>query len=124
MLDFTDGIIPIYTDPVLDEAPMKVLETSPTVYGLWAWNTNLSIDTDDFPPGYSFIIKYNGVYNDRNAILTLLGAPLNIINGYHIEDVNLNGQVKYSGLNNDRVIILNNVGFTTPLNTISQHSPN
>jgi hypothetical protein len=84
------------------------------VYGLWAGNTNLKAD--------GWRVKYNNANNDRLPILTLVGIndPLNVVNGYYLEDVNCNGQVKYSGSGNDRIIILNNVGIADPLNTILQ----
>jgi len=42
---------------------------------------------------------------------------------YSTRDVNLNGQVKYTGSANDRDPILVNVGSTTPNNVRTQQLP-
>jgi len=69
------------------------------------------------------LIRYTGVDDDKTAILTKVGNPLNVVQGYLLEDVNLNGFVKYNGSGNDRVIILNNVGAGTPDNVIIEELP-
>ena len=40
--------------------------------------------------------------------------PTNTVPGYHPEDVNLDGTVRYTGLENDRDIILQNIGGVVP----------
>jgi hypothetical protein len=52
----------------------------------------------------------------RDPVLTTVGSttPNNTVNGYSTRDVNMNGQVKYTGSANDRDPILLNVGSTTP----------
>ena len=49
--------------------------------------------------------------------------PTAVVNGYHPEDVNLNGQVKYAGAANDRDPILVNIGGTVPTATRSEQIP-
>jgi len=39
------------------------------------------------------------------------------VSGYWREDVNLDGVVKYTGTANDRDVILNSIGGTTPTAT-------
>ncbi|NJN34382.1 MAG: hemagglutinin protein, partial [Saprospiraceae bacterium] len=72
------------------------------------------------------ILKYSDTYNDndRAAILTQLGVTkvtARVKNGYFREDVNMDGKVKYSGINNDRIIILKMIGGSaTTTNTRTQ----
>ena len=58
-------------------------------------------------------------------LLTTVGSttPNATVNGYSTRDVNLNGQVKYTGSANDRDPILINVGSTTPNATRSAQLP-
>ncbi|HNK39567.1 MAG TPA: hypothetical protein PL002_00195, partial [Flavobacteriales bacterium] len=54
-----------------------------------------------------------------DPILVTVGSttPNNVVPGvYSTRDVNMNGQVKYTGGGNDRDPILLNVGSTTPNN--------
>jgi len=44
-------------------------------------------------------------------------VPTNTTAGYWLEDVNLDGVVRYTGGNNDRDPILQNIGGSTPTNT-------
>jgi hypothetical protein len=37
-----------------------------------------------------------------------------VVAGYHRADINLNGEVKYTGENNDRDILLQTIGGSTP----------
>lgn len=61
------------------------------------------------------VVKYTGVNNDRDPILTEVGGtPTNVIAGYLNQDVNLDGQTKYAGAANDRDRILSNLGSTSP----------
>ena len=51
-------------------------------------------------------------------------APNNVVTGtYSGRDVNLNGEVKYTGGGNDRDPILVNVGSTTPNNIRVEQLP-
>ena len=65
------------------------------------------------------VIKYTGVNNDRDPILSRIGGvtPTNSVDGYYSEDVNMSGNVKYTGQGNDRDIVLLNIGGTIPTNT-------
>jgi len=59
------------------------------------------------------------------SLLITLGstAPNNTVSIYSTWDVNMNGQVKYTGSANDRDPILVNVGSTTPDNVCVQQLP-
>lgn len=50
-------------------------------------------------------VMYTGSNNDRDVILTAIGGTVltNNVTGYRNEDVNLDGVVKYSGNDNDRI---------------------
>ncbi|MBV6404029.1 MAG: hypothetical protein IT228_04295 [Flavobacteriales bacterium] len=51
-------------------------------------------------------------------------TPNNVVNNvYSAHDVNMNGQVKYAGPNNDRDPILVNIGGTTPNSTRTEQLP-
>lgn len=72
-------------------------------------------------------VKYNGLTNDKDKIMTAVGGVANInttVYGYRMEDCNMDGKVRYNGLDNDRVLIINNVGISTPNNVLFQHTPN
>lgn len=81
---------------------------------LWAGNTVSDAE-----------VKYTGPTNDRDVILLLIGGgvPTNTVQGYHPEDVNLDGVVKYTGSNNDRDVVLGTVGGSVPTNSIGQQLP-
>ena len=85
-----------------------------SVRALWAGNT--------LADG---AVKYIGVGNDRDPLLTAIGGttPNNSVAGYRIEDVNLDGVTKYTGSGNDRDPILVNVGGTTPNSALVQQLP-
>lgn len=56
-------------------------------------------------------VKYTGVDNDRDQILTRLGGAVNTLaTGYFAEDANLDGVVKYTGVDNDRDALWNVMG--------------
>jgi hypothetical protein len=59
-----------------------------------------------------------GAGNDRDPILNRVGGsvPTNIINGYHQEDVNMDGTVRYVGFQNDRDPLLSTIGGLVPTN--------
>jgi PKD repeat protein len=61
-------------------------------------------------------VAYTGGNNDRDPLLERIGGvlPTAVDQGYHEEDINLDGQVKYTGPANDRDIILNTVGGNVP----------
>jgi hypothetical protein len=119
--DYRSGTVPNETYGATGFSARKLVEAG--VYGLVAGNTNTDTQTD--PPLEQWLILYNNEGNDRLPILNRLsGDPLGVLNGYYLEDVNLNGQVKYTGEDNDRVIILNNVGVNTPLNILKQEPNN
>ncbi|GBL34551.1 hypothetical protein EMGBS15_01460 [Filimonas sp.] len=86
-------------------------------YTLWSGDVNSNKN-----------IKYNGLSNDKDLILTGLGgvsfinASLNM--AYRHEDLNLDGKIRFNNTDNDRVIILNNIGTLTPNTIIHQHTPN
>ncbi|MBK9597233.1 MAG: hypothetical protein IPO60_02620 [Flavobacteriales bacterium] len=49
--------------------------------------------------------------------------PTNTITGYHMEDVNMDGVVKYVGSANDRDPILFAIGGTVPTDTRPEQLP-
>ena len=68
--------------------------------------------------------KYNGYQNDKEFILTALGAPNNTLSPvYRREDVNMDSKIRYNGLDNDRNVILGTVGAGTPNAIYNQHTP-
>ncbi len=62
------------------------------------------------------MLKYTGLNNDRDAILSKLGggSPTAQISGYHKEDLNLDGLVRFTGASNDRDLVLLNLGGQSP----------
>jgi uncharacterized repeat protein (TIGR03803 family) len=105
-LDFTTGALGTYGT--------NAQKTVTTYRVNWAGNTVRNTN-----------IKYTGSSNDRDPILVRVGSttPNNVVTGYYIEDVNLNGTVQYTGSGNDRDPILVNVGSTTPNNSITEQLP-
>ena len=86
-------------------------------YMLWAGDVN-----------HDGVIKYTGGGNDpndRDFILQAIGGvvPTNSIAGYMKEDVNLDGEAKYTGQFNDRDYILQNIGGVVPTNTRQAQLP-
>ncbi len=71
------------------------------------WTGNAVLDDE---------LKYTGINNDRDVILTKIGGivPTATVAGYESEDVTLDGIVKYTGLDNDRDPILVNIGGVVP----------
>jgi len=71
-------------------------------------------------------VKYNGLANDKDFILAALGGVANasLNNVYRVEDANMDGKIRYNNTDNDRMIIINNIGVSTPNNIINQHTPN
>lgn len=77
------------------------------------------------------VAKYNGLWNDKEAILNDMGLP-NINNTlyqvYRRSDLNMDGKIRYNGVENDKTWLLNLLmgAFTgSTSNTIlAQHTPN
>ncbi|MCB0795465.1 MAG: hypothetical protein KDB88_12070 [Flavobacteriales bacterium] len=55
------------------------------------------------------------------AMLCLIGAAG--FGRYVLQDINLDGSVKYAGANNDRDVVLQTVGGTVPTATRTQQLP-
>lgn len=112
-IDFTT-LSTVYTIGSISNSPRK-LEGS--VYTLWTGDANTNKN-----------VKYNGLNNDKDIILSSLGGLPNInstlFNVYRREDVNLDGKIRYNNTDNDRVLILSTVGTSTPNNVYNQHTPN
>ncbi|HNB81079.1 MAG TPA: hypothetical protein PLP14_03210 [Chitinophagaceae bacterium] len=73
--------------------------------------------------------RYNGLSNDKDAVLNAVGVgtPNNVINNvYRMEDVNMDGAIKYNNTDNDRIVIYGTVLAPggSANNTITQHTPN
>lgn len=107
VVDFTLGPVTTFGDNA-----QKQLATG--VYGLWAGNTNGNKK-----------LEYAGTAGDRASILSKLPATdlTDVQDGYSLEDVNLDGLVKYTGRNNDRAVILRNVGGLLPEGAITEQVP-
>jgi PKD repeat protein/glucose/arabinose dehydrogenase len=71
------------------------------------------------------LVKYTGVNNDRDFILTTLGGliPTAVQAGYLPADVTLDGVVKYTGIGNDRDPILINIGGVVPTTVRTEQLP-
>jgi hypothetical protein len=89
-----------------------------SVMVLWAGNVLLDSPTP-------FELKYTGLSNDRDPILSAIGGvvPTNTVTGYASTDVNMDGTTKYTGLANDRDVILGNIGGVVPTNTRTDQLP-
>lgn len=63
--------------------------------------------------------------NDRDPVLVRIGGVVatNTVDGYFPEDVNLNGQVKYTGTGNDRDPILQTIGGVAATNVRYEQVP-
>jgi hypothetical protein len=104
----------VYTNGSILNPPRKL---SGSVYTLWTGDANSNKN-----------VKYNGLSNDKDMVLTAVGGFANInatlFNVYRQEDVNLDGRIRYNGLNSDRVTILTTIGTSSPNNVYHQHTPN
>jgi hypothetical protein len=115
MVDFTT-LAPVYVHvatPPITNTPRKTLGS---VSLLWSGDANTNKN-----------VKYNGLTNDKEPILIAVGVatPNNTVYGYRLEDVNMDGMVRYNNADNDKNFILNStVGVSTPNIVISQHTPN
>ncbi|MEO6038155.1 MAG: hypothetical protein ABIQ93_07055, partial [Saprospiraceae bacterium] len=108
LIDFSSPALAVYQpNPVTMSYPYAARKlVNAGVMAMWAGNAQLANQSSG-----KGVINYNGSNNDRLAILNLLGGnQLGTVNGYYLEDVNMNGSVTYNGSNNDRVVILNNLG--------------
>ncbi|MBL0126546.1 MAG: hypothetical protein IPP83_03615 [Flavobacteriales bacterium] len=90
----------------------------PGAMALWAGNVFRSAPAMEE-------LKYTGQSNDRDPILEAIGGsvPTNIIAGYSVTDVNMDGVTKYIGAGNDRDPILSNIGGSVPTNTLDEQLP-
>jgi hypothetical protein len=91
-------------DLTLPSTPTYGTDAQKNINGRMAlWPGNVDIDT---------MVKYTGVANDRDEILSTTGGAVstNIVSGYLDGDVNLNGIVSYTGAHNDRDAVLTTIG--------------
>ena len=112
VIDFTS--IPVWVKAGEANPPRKMVGTIAT---MWAADANFNKN-----------VKYNGLSNDKDAILNALGGN-NYVNSilspvYRAEDLNMDATVRFNGLDNDKNVIANMIGVTTPNNLINQHTPN
>lgn len=70
-------------------------------------------------------LQYVGDGNDRDPILFVIGGsvPTATVQGYYLEDTDMDGFVRYTGSSNDRDPILVNIGGAVPTNTRVQQLP-
>ena len=95
--DFTTGPGKAWLKPgVTSNPPMKTLDGGGGMMGLFAGDC--VADT---------LVHFTGTDNDCDAIREKVGLTTvsNIISGYHLEDLNMDGQVKYMGKENDKTVI-------------------
>ena len=102
-----------YQEQAFGEEPQGV---APTYHYLWPGNARIT-------PGPQKI-HYTGAQNDRDAILERLMGNVNAtINGYYLEDLNLDGTVSYTGAQNDRDVIFQTIGGGIPNVVRLEHAP-
>lgn len=106
LVNLTDGTTPTYGTDAQTQAGATRL----------AWAGDVENDG---------ILKYTGVDNDRDPILSNIGGviPTATTTGYLVQDVNMDGTVKYTGEKNDRDPILLNIGGIIPTNTRTEQMP-
>jgi len=109
-IDFTSSSFPVYVKTGVSNTPRKVVGS---ISGLWPGDANANKN-----------VKYNGLMNDKDAILNLVGiaTPNNTLYAYRVEDVNLDGKVRYNNADNDKNFIALQFGATIN-SIISQHTP-
>ncbi|HNB82627.1 MAG TPA: hypothetical protein PLP14_11035, partial [Chitinophagaceae bacterium] len=96
-IDFSNPLEPVYVQNGISNPPRK---SAGAWMLLWSGDANFNKN-----------VKYNGLLNDKDAILNNLGGVGNInltTYGYRPEDLNMDGKIRYNGSDNDRIIILNN----------------
>lgn len=83
------------------------------IYALWPGNAK---------PDH--VVKYHGSHNDRESVLELVGtASLSaVMEGYFREDLDMDGEVRYMGGNNDKIKIYIILGNNT-LDSLKTHVP-
>jgi hypothetical protein len=98
--DFSTSQSKAYQDPAIT-GNTAMANLGGDKFGLWGGNA--------WADKYT---KYNGLENDREAILNTVGAttPSKLIQGYSLSDVNMDTEVKYMGAGNDKVFIYNVLG--------------
>lgn len=71
------------------------------------------------------VVKYHETDGDVAAMINRVGETTQSLMPfvYSDEDVNLDGYVKLNGADNDRVFLLNIVGFFTPFYVIQEQLP-
>jgi uncharacterized delta-60 repeat protein len=101
------------------------LTTSATAtWGINARKSYANFNTMALWPGdanFDGRIKYLGANNDRDVVLTTVGAatPQNIVSDvYHVADLNMNGDVLFEGLGNDTELILQSLPNPNVLHTV------
>jgi hypothetical protein len=121
---------------VMTAAPLSISNITPTVFDFTTstatYGTNAQRTVGSYKAMWAGdangdkVLKYSNTYNDsdRKAILTQLGVTTptgRVKTGYYSEDTNMDGKVKFSGVGNDRIIILKMIGGSaTTTNTITQ----
>jgi hypothetical protein len=110
-IDFTQQFL--WTKP----ASPAIVNAPARVYGLtqvlWAGDARANKNT-----------KYNGFQNDKEAVLAIVSPNFNgSVPGYRVEDVNMDGKVRYNNTDNDRNVILFTVTVATPNAIYNQHTP-
>lgn len=107
LVDFTATATALYgTDPTT---------TAGTARALWMGDLN-----------GDGTVRYTGVSNDRDPILTAIGGtlPTEVLTmQYRNEDVNMDGIVKYVGVDNDRDLVLTVIGGTMPTSVRTAQLP-
>ncbi len=70
-------------------------------------------------------VKYHEADGELNTMIEQVGAETQslIVPTYSDADLNLDGFIKLNGANNDRVFLLNVVGFFTPFYVIQEQLP-
>lgn len=87
-----------FTDPDMATYGTEARENAGGEMVLWPGNVK----------PYDHVVKYAGSGNDRDRILVAVGGETPaaaVPDTYALEDVNMDGTVKYTGANNDRVLI-------------------
>jgi len=116
LIDFRTGSVWLKNDAASMLNPQrKTLGTN--LYALWGGDANLNKS-----------VRANGLNNDKNVVLTALSNNANAVisNVYRIEDLNMDGNIQYSGTSVSEFfnVISTTVGTSTPNNTVYQHTPN
>jgi hypothetical protein len=113
LINFTQPSYPVWVNTVITTNPPRKISGGAALMIAGDANFNKNV-------------KYNGLINDKESVLTVVGVPTpnNVVNGYRTEDINMDGQVKFNSLNNDRSFIGLQIGVANPNLVLSQHTPN